>query len=180
MPGRSGLIALAVAASLAFCVSAPASALAQADLEYAVKANYLVRFAAFVDWPPQAFASPEAPLVICIAGRDPFGTVLTRAAVGQTAYGRSLRVVTRVTETTAAGCHILYLGDAADRVLTAGRPVLGRLTVSDAAVSPRTGIVHFVLQSSRVRFHIDDAAARRGGLSVNSRLLALALTVKAT
>ena len=49
-------------------------------LEYSVKANYLVRFAAFVDWPARAFASSQAPVVICVAGRDPFSGALERAA----------------------------------------------------------------------------------------------------
>lgn len=45
--------------------------------EYAVKAAYLYNFAKFVEWPPEAFASDDAPLWICIAGANPFGDALT-------------------------------------------------------------------------------------------------------
>ena len=90
-------------------------------LEYSVKANYLVRFAAFVDWPPRAFASSQSPVVICVAGRDPF---------------------------------------------------------SGANVSSDRGMIHFAISDDRVRFHIDLQAASRSGLSISSRLLNLALSVR--
>lgn len=151
--------------------------LTQSRLEYAVKANYLVRFAAFVEWPASAFAGPDAPLVICVTGRDPFGTTLTRAAVGQTAHGRPIRIRVAVTDPTTAGCHILYLGNGA---AAPASPASGRaiLTVSDDAAQTRGGIMHFVIQASRVRFHVQEASARARGLSISSRLLALAVTVR--
>ena len=61
----------------------------QTSLEYSVKANYLVRFAAFVEWPATSFADSRSPVVICVAGRDPFNGVLERAARAQTAHGPS-------------------------------------------------------------------------------------------
>ncbi len=155
-------------------MSAPA--LAQSRLETAVKANYLVRFAAFVEWPGQAFSRPDAPLVVCVAGRDPFGSALTRAAAGQTAHGRAIRIQTGVTDPAVVGCHILYLGTGASPALgSSARPLL---TVSDDAAQTRGGVLHFVIQSSRVRFHIDEVSARARGLAISSRLLALAVTVR--
>ena len=81
-------------------------------LEYAVKANYLVRFAVFVEWPSRVFASSEAPVVICVTGRDPFGAVLTDAASAHTAEGR--RIVARALRAAdrVAGCHMVYVGAA--------------------------------------------------------------------
>lgn len=176
MPGRRAGPMLAAGALMVLAVLRAGPAVGQTPLEYAVKANYLVRFAAFVDWPAQVFAGPDAPLVICVAGHDPFGAVLTRAAADQTAHGRPLRILTGVTTTTAGGCHILYFGAGADAALISS-PEPGRLTVSDAA-APRRGMVHFVVQASRVRFHIDESAASRGGLTMSSRLLALAVSVR--
>ena len=162
---------------LALALLRPVPVAAQSDLEFAVKANYLVRFAAFVDWPPTAFGQPGAPILICVAGRDPFGTALTRAASRQTAHGRPLRVLTNVRANTASACHILYLGRGTEPALMAATPRPGMLTVSDAAASHRAGTVHFVVEASRVRFHIDPVRAQRSGLSISSRLLALALSV---
>jgi hypothetical protein len=148
----------------------------QQSLEYSVKANYLVRFAAFVEWPPRAFARDRAPVVICVAGRDPFRGALDRAARSQTAYGRPLTVRRPATAEAAAACHILYVGQGGGSVVPdGGRPIL---RVTDAAVSADRGMIHFVVSEERVRFHIDLQAASRSGLSISSRLLNLALSVR--
>src|SRR5690242_19969914 len=36
--------------------------------EYDSKAAYLTTFPIFVQWPEDAFASPQAPLVVCVRG----------------------------------------------------------------------------------------------------------------
>lgn len=178
--GRIIAILLIAAAALAGPAASPAVAQATTatNLEYAVKANYLVRFAAFVEWPGRAFSSAEAPVVICVAGRDPFGATLDRAARSQTAFGRPLIVRRPATREATADCHILYIGAGADSLIpaTAGQP--GLLTVTDAATGTDRGMIHFVLNDARVRFHIDKRAAARSGLLISSRLLNLALTVR--
>lgn len=155
------------------------AATAQTNLEYSVKANYLVRFAAFVEWPPRAFSGPQAPVVICVAGRDPFGASLTNAARGQTAFGRSLTVRRPATAAALTGCHILYVGQGAGPLVPAATVQPGLLVVTDTAAVENRGMIHFVLADERVRFHIDQQSASRSGLSINSRLLNLALTVRA-
>lgn len=181
--GRGGRLA-AILLSVAWVLAGPAAtpAMAQAasagQLEYAVKANYLVRFSAFVDWPPRAFADARAPVVICVAGRDPFGATLDRAARGQTAHGRVLTVRRPATREATAGCHILYAGAGAETLIPAAAGQAGLLLVTDSAIAPERGMIHFALSEARVRFHIDQQAAARSGLVISSRLLNLALTVR--
>lgn len=146
------------------------------ELEYSVKANYLVRFAAFVDWPSRAFATPQSPVVICVAGRDPFRGALDRAVRTQTAHGRALTVRRPGTREAAAGCHILYIGQGGADLVPEGQRSI--LLVSDASVMADRGMIHFVISDDRVRFHIDLQAASRAGLSISSRLLNLALSVR--
>lgn len=150
----------------------------QASLEYSVKANYLVRFAAFVEWPPRAFSSARAPVVICVAGRDPFGATLDRAARAQTAWGRNLTVRRPSTAGAVAGCHILYVGSGAGALIPQAAQRAGVLLVTDSATPTERGMIHFVVAENRVRFHIDQQSATRGGLAISSRLLNLALTVR--
>lgn len=148
-------------------------------LEYPVKANYLVRFAAFVEWPPRAFANAQAPVAICVLGRDPFGVLLDRAAASQTVYGRRIVVRRPATASALSACHIAYVAQGAPTALidaAAGAP--GLLLVTDAAVPERRGIIHFVITDNRVRFHIDQQAAARNGLTISSRLLSLAVSVR--
>ena len=174
--GRGSILALAALVwSLAPLAAATPGPL-QTSLEYSVKANYLVRFAAFVEWPSQSFADSRSPVVICVVGRDPFRGALDRAARAQTAYGRPLAVRRPDTAEATAGCHILYVGQGGGRLAPDGvRPIL---LVTDAAVSSGRGMIHFVIDDERVRFHIDLQAASRSGLSISSRLLNLALSVR--
>ena len=172
--GRAIPVVLALLWSMALQAT---PARAQGDLEYSVKANYLVRFTAFVTWPPSAFASPQAPVVICVAGRDPFGRSLEAAARSQTAHGRRVAIRRLGDPSAVAGCHIVYVGRDGGAALggAVGRPAM---VVTDQSVGPERGAVHFVVAEGRVRFHIDQQQAARGGLGVSSRLLNLALSVR--
>lgn len=163
---------LAVAVATLVLAGWAAEARAQ-SLEYAVKANYLVRFAVFIEWPASAFSDAAAPLTICVSGRDPFGRALDQAAGIQTAQGRRIRVRRLAVQAGGAGCHILYMGRG-----SAVEVAPNTLIVTDAGVSERRGMIHFVLISNRVRFHIDQSSARQAGLTMSSRLLNLAVSVR--
>src|SRR5260221_5182125 len=77
-------------------------------LELAVKATYLYKLAPFISWPMAAHAGPNAPLVICVQGQDPFGPVLHRAGRGQ-AVGTHRVMVRRLARIEAgSGCQIAY------------------------------------------------------------------------
>nr|WP_246328978.1 YfiR family protein [Brevundimonas lenta] len=154
---------------------APAGRSHAQSLEYAVKANYLVRFAAFVEWPPTAFEANSAPLIICVSGRDPFGETLDQAAGGQSAHGRRIGVRRLPAGAAMTGCHILYVG-AGSAAAANNRAAV--LIVTDSAVTQQRGMIHFVVVSNRVRFHIDKAAATSSGLGMSSRLLNLAISVR--
>lgn len=170
MPGRQTIAGVLVALAL---LGEAGMARAQ-SLEYQIKANYLVRFAAFVEWPPSAFASASAPLTVCVAGHDPFGRVLDAAAAAQTAHGRRIAVRRLQGHAGARGCHIVYLGRGSARP----EPETATLVVSDSAVTSHKAMIHFVIASNRVRFDIDRTAAERARLQLSSRLLNLAVEVR--
>lgn len=145
-----------------------------------VKAAFLSKFGDFVDWPEDAFADPAAPAILCVLGRDPFGPTLDRVVQGQKIHGRS--IVLRRVETLdrTSGCHLAYIGVGAQDPATALRllayaPVL---TITDQADEDARGVIDFTLRGNRVRFRIDEADAARHGLTVSSKLLALALSVR--
>lgn len=176
-PGR---LAFAVAATLLLGAKAARAEQGTGSLEYPVKAAFLQRFGGFVTWPPSAGVGPGNPLVVCVIGRDPFGSALN--GVGRSRTGERPIEVRRLAGLDAdSGCHVAYLGGgarqsvAAALAATAGRPVL---TITDEDVGPTRGAVHFVTSGGRVRFHIDEARAARGGLSISSKLLSLALSVR--
>lgn len=145
-----------------------------------VKAVYLVRFAAFVEWPPDSFATPQAPLVICVAGRSQVAPALQAAVQNQTANGRPLQARNLAESSAARGCHIVYLG-LGGAAMVAGMPdETPVLRVTDASITTRPGMIHFENRNGRVRFHVDQVAARQADLRFSSRLLAFALSVRRT
>lgn len=148
--------------------------------EASVKAAYLTKFISFIDWPDTAFASPGAPVTICILGADPFGESLDKAA-NEAKAGERAVVVHRLAEPDPdAACQLLFFGGIdpaiAQAVLDAmkGRAVV---TVTDNGVTSR-GIIAFITEQKQVRFDIDDALASQAGLSISSKLLGLARNVK--
>jgi hypothetical protein len=151
------------------------------DLELAVKATYLYKLAPFVSWPAAAWTSPNAPLVICVQGSDPFGPMLDRATAGQ-AVGPHPVMVRRLARMDAeSGCQIAYVaGGPAQSQAQALQAVEGTpvLTVTDEGRGGPKGIVHLLLDGGKVRFSIDAARAQECGVGISSKLLALAVAVK--
>ena len=177
---RRGMVLRALAAVLALFFAPPSVAQEQ-DLEYAIKATFLYKFVPFVVWPAGTFGADGAAVNICVvAGADPFGATLDEALAGQQIDGRVFAARRLANATADAGCHVAYIAGSPALVRQsldafAGQPVL---TVTDSEVGADTGIVHFVIVDNRVRFEIDLTAAARNGLTISSRLLALAIFVR--
>lgn len=168
-------LAFAAAAGL---VAVPRPLAAQED-DLSVKAAFLAKFPAYVTWPSQVRSS--GPFWICIVGDDPFGRALDAAIHGRQAGGQPIHIRKHANVADAVGCRMAFVhGGSADATAAllqglANQPVL---TVTDARFGPSEGMIHFESIGGRVRFRIDEAAAQRSGLSISSRLLDLALSVK--
>jgi hypothetical protein len=147
----------------------------------AMKANYLTKFAPFVEWPARAFAAPDSPLRICVTGPDPFGPLLVDAAKGLQVQGHPVLIDHPDAATALMPCHILFVAQGADRPAAdmlhavAGHPVL---TVTDRSRGVAGGMIQFVVQDGRVRFIVDAATAEASGVQISSKLLELAVMVQ--
>ena len=143
----------------------------------AVKATYLVKFAHYVAWPATAFSAPNAPLLLCIVGRDPFGAAIDAAARDERVDQHPVIIRRLPAIDRTVGCHIAFVaGGAAAKGLPVfdGAPVL---SVTDAAETRARGVLSFALRDGHVGFDVDDRLAARGGLAINSRLLSIAWSV---
>jgi hypothetical protein len=171
MERRARILIMAIAAAM---MLAPAAARAQ-PTDTAVKAAFLPRFARYVSWPAGAMPKGSDPFVLCVIGSDPFGAALDQAARSQLVDGR--RIVVRRLDSAAGAdaCQIAFLQSAQTLQALARKPVL---TVTDAMNGGPRGIVQFTIVGGRVRFFINQAAAAERGLSISSRLLALAVGVR--
>jgi hypothetical protein len=153
-----------------------AGAGAQTSLEYQVKASYLHNFIQFVDWPSGMLA--RAPRFnLCVVGLVRFGQALEPLAA-ERVQGRPVAIVAleRPQEARAARCHLLYVARGAPAAGLA--PARGRLTVGETpGFLHAGGIINLVEVRGRIRFEVNVAAADEAGLTLDARLLRLALNV---
>ena len=145
------------------------------SLESRVKATYLYNFLKFVEWPMPVHGGP---LTLCVAGRNPFGTVLEDTIRGEVVNGRSL--TTRLILEPEPGCDVLFIpgGAAAATYLRAvrGTPTLTVGETDDFLTLG--GMINFVSEGRYVRFAINIDAVEQAQLRVSSRLLQLAINTR--
>jgi hypothetical protein len=174
---KMALIVSGAACGLLF----PRSADAQAFLEYEVKAAFLLNFAKFVEWPANAFATPDSALAICILGKDPFGRALDEIVRGERIDGRPV-IVRRLHETAvpAKTCQVAFIAAGARDVPVIVRAVgPGVLTVGEQEnFLVDGGVIRFAIDNRRVRFDINRTAAQGAGLTLSSQLLTVARSIE--
>jgi YfiR/HmsC-like len=174
---------VALTLCLGLCCELGVTSRAEGSLtEYQVKALFLVNFIKYVDWPSEALASSNATITIGLCGESKLREALSAAVSGKGSGGRM--IVIRQIEATNdfSSCQILFIGDSASsrmrEILDKARS-LPILTVGeDNAFAQNGGIINFVLKNGNVRLEVDLAAARQAGLTIHSRLLAVADVVK--
>lgn len=143
--------------------------------EYEVKAAFLLNFTRFIEWPP-ADAPAGDPFHICILGDDRF-IMLDTIVAGERVGSRPIEV--RRLRRWQPPCQILFISDSVRDVF----PILRRLGpgVLTVGESPRFlsegGMINFVVENRKVRFDINQKAARDASLKMSSRLLNVARRV---
>jgi hypothetical protein len=150
--------------------------------QYQVEAIFLFNFAKYVDWPAAAFPNATAPITIGVVGIDLFGDNLQHIIEGKTINGRSFIIKHLASDSDLGGCQILFISDSeASRMgeILDRAGTLPILTVGeDEEFAQNNGIINFVLKDGKVRLEIDLIAAKKNGLTISSRLLAVADVVK--
>jgi hypothetical protein len=144
-----------------------------------VKAAFLAKFAAYVDWPPHAFASSASPLVIGVSGGEIVARDVAQVVEGRTVAGRPVQVHRiAADEDIDDCCHILYVGadTRRDRIAELLEHARGRamLTVTDLDDQPPGSVINFLVVDNHVRFDISRPAAEHNGLQIRAQLLSVA------
>jgi hypothetical protein len=148
---------------------------------YTVKLAFLYNFTKFVEWPATSYRDAGAPLVICIAGHDPFSSDLEQELRTRTARGRSVEVRTPRPTDALSGCQVLFVPVTEKDQNRIVRDLNGSstLTVGETeGFASRGGVINFTVQENKVRFEINELAADRAGLKISSKLLSIAKIVK--
>jgi hypothetical protein len=154
----------------------PGKAASQQSSEQAVKAAFLYKFAAYVEWP--APSRPDAPFVIGTLGADEVATELTAILPGRSVAGRPA-VARRLKEgDSLQDVQILFVGRRAgdQRAAIEAARSHGVLVVTETTLE-QGGTINFVVTDNRVSFEVSLEAAERSGHRISSRMLAVARRV---
>lgn len=161
-----------------FAVSgATARVHAQDVTEVTLKSAFLFNFVKFAEWPTDAL--PQSPtLSACVVGDRAVGDAFARSAKGRPLEGRTILVSILEQSAALPMCQVLYLsGLDRERVtaIIAGLRETPVLTVSDLeGFAAMGGIVEVLVETGKMKFRINPKSAKRAGVQISSRLLALA------
>lgn len=146
--------------------------------EYQVKAVFLYNFTQFVEWPDSAFATENAPLVIGILGKDPFGAYLDEVVADEKVKGHPIIVQRYEHLDEMRACHILFIQmvkkDQTRQIMSALKNK-SILTVCEGdGFMQQGGAIRFITVNKKIRFQINPEVAKTRGLHISSKLLSLA------
>ncbi|HEY1788990.1 MAG TPA: YfiR family protein [Verrucomicrobiae bacterium] len=179
---KCAINAVVLLLSVIFTVASHCEAQDSQPTKYQIEAAFIYNFARFVDWPTQAFADASSPMIIGVLGKNRFGTDLAQAINGKVVGGHPLQFKECSSLADATHCQVLFISDSEKSHLSKIISTLGSantLTVSEMdnfiAVG---GMIDLRIVNQKVRFDINNSAAKSEGLNISSKLLSLALSVK--
>ena len=175
---------ITVATALRAGLGLPFAAHAQAPgggAETQIKAAFLFKFLGFVEWPPQAFSRPDAPLVIGVLGANPLADELAQVVATRQSSGRPEAVRRLKPGDATADLHVLFVARSeASRLpaLVAAAREHPMLIVTEADdAMPAGSAINFVIVEDKVRFDVALLAAEKANLRISARLLTVARKV---
>jgi len=173
---------IAHAAVVLSALFAGARAHAQSSSDEAqIKAAFVYNFLKFVDWPAEAFHTPQDPFVVAIVGESDTADA-TERFLGAKLVGTRPIVVRRLKwDQSLTGVHAVFI---AERDAKRQHHVFEAATAASVLsigegedFASRGGVIGLLIDDRKVRFDIDTDAAQSAGLRVSSKLLALTRVV---
>jgi len=179
---KCAINAVVLLLSVIFTVLSNCRAQSSEPTKYQIEAAFIYNFARFVDWPSQAFAGASSPMVIGVFGKNRFGADLSQTISGKVIGGHPLQFKECASMSQAAGCQILFISDSEKNHFPKIISALGGasvLTVSETDnFIAAGGMIDLRIVDDKMRFDINNSAAKSAGLTISSKLLSLALSVK--
>jgi hypothetical protein len=176
------LLACSLALSFACTACAQESGEGVIDREYPLKALFLYNFASYVDWPTDTFANDQVPFVIGVLGSTPIDSTLNEIAASKKIAGRTIVIQHYAEVSDLKPCQILFISRSVSqqqqrRAIEAEKDRAVLVVGESENFAAGGGIINFFVQSNKIRFEINVAAAKQQQLKVNSKLLGMAKIV---
>src|SRR5690606_2517048 len=109
--GRWRAVVCGAALVALLSAAAPGSAqnASRVATEESVKAAYLYKFAAYVDWPPAVFEGPDSAFTIAVMEDERLAAELAAVTEGRSVRGRPIRTRRLAADDPLADVHVLFL-----------------------------------------------------------------------
>ena len=170
--GTAALTAALILGANAAAQAPPQTATQPTDDD--VKAEYLYKFTEYIRWPPPIMERAPA-FTICVVAETHFTRTVRDVLQGRTVFNKPIAMRRPDSAAAARQCHVLYMSRselARSDWLVEALENDAVLLVSDAPdFLERGGTIALVLENNRVRYDVHLPAAKRVGLTINSRLL---------
>jgi YfiR/HmsC-like len=150
--------------------------------EYQVKASILINLPKYVDWPPEAFARTNSPIVIAVLGETKVTGEIQKVMAGRTVNGREIVLKRLASGEESDVCHILFVPEVEQQrspnVLARVRES-GVLTVGESDdFLEHGGTINLARRAGKIALEVNLLAAEKARIKIGSKLLGVASVVK--
>lgn len=147
--------------------------------EYAIKGMFVYNFAKYIDW---THASPSNNFRICVYGKSEITDNLFRIAANKKINNRTIEIVTINNLTDAANCQIIFISKSQNHILKEAIEKLGSqgilLVTEDTEMAQKGACMNIIQVDGKIKFELNQNAARRDGIKIANQLQSLAILVK--
>jgi hypothetical protein len=175
-------ILTAVLVILGFTPKLVAAADSPDTLEYRVKAGYLFNFAKYVEWPANALAANNDPIIIGVLDKSDAAAVIQQVLANKLVNDRPIIVKAVSAPSVTDNCHILFVSRTANYSPADLKQALGAAATLLVGESDQFaeggGMIGFIRENESLRVTLNLESVSEAGLKVSSKLASVARTVK--
>jgi YfiR/HmsC-like len=162
----------------------PSFTFAQSEnTEYEIKTAMMEKYSCFVEWPEEtAIDDTTKPFIVTIIGKNPFGQILDSYYENRTIKDKKVIIILISSIDNIKDCHMLFICGSEKKILTKileytkDKPIL---TISDSQGFAHKGVhINMYNSGNKIRFEINQTAAKESGLYISYLLLNLAKIVE--
>jgi len=180
LPAGLHLLRAVLACCAVWAAATPVGRAVEGYSEEAVKAAFIFRFTAYVEWPEEAL--PPDNFTIAVMGDSQVAERLQALTSGRSLRSRAVQVREIANLAQAKDVQVLFVGRNRRTELRRLLAPLGdrrMLVISDELEGLDSGsAVNFLMADNRLRFEVSLPAAKRAGLKVSSEMLSVAVRVQ--
>ncbi|MES2822390.1 MAG: YfiR family protein [Pseudomonadota bacterium] len=149
--------------------------------ETQIKAAYLSKFAAYVEWPASAFSDPDTPITIGVMGAEEIAKELHYITKERTVNDRVVQVKSLELGDSLTDVQILYVGQQDEvrlKRLLESLQSMPILTITASPVRYAGSVINFIPVANHIRFEVSVTQAEQKSLKISARLLSVAQKIE--